>query len=92
MVVTAEGFGGQAVTAAWKLFSQHQTSTSQGQRPQIRQFLGERCAQLLRQYPTIVEQDLSLLRTGGLSANMEISVQYRIRKKQLLEKVIRQTL
>ncbi len=48
------------------------------------EFIARRCQQLLDDYPTSMEQDAELLQNGACTADMALSVRYRMGKKRTL--------
>ena len=47
-------------------------------------FLALRCKELLAQFPTSFANDLELRERGDIGADMQMSLQYRLRKKATL--------
>lgn len=51
--------------------------------------LAERCGRLMGEFPTSLEQDRVLLEQGGTSVAKQLSIRYRLRKKLLLQNIVR---
>lgn len=79
LVVTATGFDERLVHAAQELASMHQPNA-----PTAGDLVSRRCKDILRQFPTSMAQDITDLQQGTLSANVQLALQYRLHKKQIL--------
>lgn len=86
--VTAAGFDGRLVHAAQELIHLQQSHADadrvQRQLPSMGDMLSLRCGELLSQFATSEIEDMQELRGQKLSHNMQLAVQYRRGKKQML--------